>query len=85
MSDLMERVARAIFEAERDFEVVEPHQPLPERHFKVAKALYLAKARAAIAAMREPTDAMVDDAEDAWMWRYGPRNIWRAMIDEALR
>ena len=36
-------------------------------------------ARAAIAAMREPTEAMIDRG-----WDYG-EDAWREMIDEALK
>ena len=39
-----------------------------------------AVARAAIAAMREPTEAMKRAA-----WVSGPEPLWRAMIDEALK
>lgn len=42
----VEAVARAIFEADRDFYDAK----IPERHFKVAIALYQAMARAALAA-----------------------------------
>lgn len=49
MTDEVEAVARAIFEVDRAFH----EEPLPERHFKVAIAQYQARARAAIAAMRD--------------------------------
>ncbi len=38
-------------------------------------------ARAAISAMREPTEAMVGQ----WPYDRGNRMTWRAMIDEALK
>ena len=41
---------------------------------------YLEEARAAIAEMREPTEAMEDAAFREGNWRY----VWRAMIDAAL-
>jgi hypothetical protein len=52
-TELVRRVARAIFEANRDFYVVTSHEPLPERHFKVSVALYEAMAREAIAVVRQ--------------------------------
>jgi hypothetical protein len=45
-------------------------------------------ARAAIAAMREPTDGMVEvGSTDMALVRHGEyaRDVWRDMIDEALR
>jgi hypothetical protein len=48
-----------------------------------------AAARAAIEAMREPTEAMVDAASAAAQkptgWHMVYRNIYRAMIDTALK
>ncbi len=42
-----------------------------------------ARIRAAIAAMREPTDAMVGEMQDSHDG--GPRAVYRAAIDEALK
>jgi hypothetical protein len=40
--------------------------------------------RLVIAAMREPTEAMAD-AADNWPESHGPRATWRLMIDAALK
>jgi hypothetical protein len=51
--DLEYRVARAIFEAQRDFPLIDGEEPLPDRHFDVAIALYLCMAREAIGVIRQ--------------------------------
>jgi len=72
MSEMVERVAKAIKESKRQGETI----------------TYEEAARAAIAAMREATDDMVwsakstDEGPNGWD---GVRENWRAMIDEALR
>lgn len=76
MSEILERVAEAII----------ANLPPEGQHMD-----YTATARAAIAAMREPTDAMISygagalgdhmDNEDCKTAEY----IWRTMIDEALK
>lgn len=81
MSEIIERAARAM----HDYNCLAvpslgAWDTLPEDY----REQYLGRARAAIAAMREPTEAMADagrwDAEDD-----GPFPCWRAMIDEALK
>jgi hypothetical protein len=69
MTDMVERVARAIYAAEC-WDTATP-------------GFYQHAARAAIAAMREPTDEMVDAA---WEPSVPPGNvaIWQAMIDAAM-
>ena len=56
---------------------------------EVFKAAAEAAARAAIEAMREPTDAMIDAAnvmDDGHAVEYGDHKLaWQAMIDAALR
>ena len=42
-------------------------------------------ARAAIAAMREPIEAMINSAHDRIAGEGEIADVWRAMIDEALR
>lgn len=75
MSEMVERVAKAI-EAEVD----------KLNDVRNIQGFYEEIARAAIAAMREPTDGMVETAfsllpdRDPW-----PIAVWRAMIDESLR
>lgn len=77
---MVERVARAVMEANGENECL----PMQD---------YLAMARAAITAMREPTRAMLEDGERTtfeWVaevsdWQL--QNIkegWQAMIDKAL-
>jgi hypothetical protein len=79
MTGMVERVARAIYEAHG---VYEPREKPWGSVSQAVKSDYLCEARAAIAAMGEPTEEMM---------RAGARQtgapdcIWRAMIDEALR
>lgn len=88
MSEMVERVARALYEG-----ALADHRaglrPLvfadmtgPDHRY------WLARAREAIVAMREPTEAMVDAAM-SFGWQPEPLNIgyddaWRVMIDAAL-
>lgn len=51
--ELLDRVAHAIFGADRDFEVVEDQERLPDRYFKIAISRYRAMAREAIAVVRQ--------------------------------
>lgn len=79
MSEMVERVAGAIYDAAGDCD--------QEMNLAAARAL----ARAAIAAMREPTEAMKAAGGFAYMERGGMNardgsdDIWRAMIDAALK
>ena len=74
MSDLVERVARAICEAD------------PEgRLFDVCRADFEAMARAAIAAMRNPTDAMRRAADPTLPHpSLEALRVWRTMIEAAI-
>lgn len=85
MSEMVERVAKAIFDAGwRDlggiikpcWSDIPPTSPVYEQ------------AHAAIAAMREPTKEMEVVAQEEWMSvyvaEYRGKVIWQAMIDEAL-
>ncbi|HEY9219528.1 MAG TPA: hypothetical protein VIO94_15885 [Phenylobacterium sp.] len=45
----------------------------------------LALAKAAILAMREPTEAMIEAGEVAIEWGLGASGVLRSMTDEALR
>lgn len=73
--DMVERVARALLTKRtrwEDFDVMEQEW---------AKGI----AREMIAAMREPTEAMMQDVTRGDWWdNCGPDDIWRAMIDNAL-
>ena len=99
---MIERVARAIYEtwaqekgAEADWPLVcEAVATTNEQEFPALHETYslaINEARAAIEAMREPTDAMVDagfDAGDDTVQGYSenadPQDTWQAMIDAAL-
>ena len=78
MSEMVERVARAISGGDDPANVLEIH-----RH----------RAKLAIEAMREPTEAMVDAGRNepvSHSWGSGgefitdPDEVWQAMIDAAL-
>ena len=88
MSEMIERVARAIFASWRkqmDEDGQTGKGPLSfddldgdERGFGIDAA------RAAISAMQEPTDAMIEAAEP-WAEQNGFSRGWRAAINEALK
>lgn len=89
MNEMVERVARAIYETNPDRIRGEPMLWIglsPMRRQKFCE-----KARAAIEAMREPTPEMFRAAyaENNGKWmdsEYAPPNAcWRAMINAALR
>ncbi len=94
MTDSMiERVARAIWNTK-------PGAKLhPWERLGTVREDYLAESRAAIEAMRTPTEAMVKEGleegrweislgvggEHAVMFESAPRTMWEAMIDRALK
>lgn len=87
MSGMIERVARAIALASLDPETREAVDP---DRWEVADS-YHDLARAAIEAMREPTENMLDfgacyEDQDHDIFDEGDisRDVWRAMIDAAL-
>jgi hypothetical protein len=89
MSEMIERVARAMMEQDALGATADG----PGIHRGGWRA-YEGMARAAIAAEREPTEAMVTGGEVAMFeWRPKPeswtldmtREAWRAMIDAALK
>jgi hypothetical protein len=79
MTDIVERVARAIrrqkFERTGRLRCLDETSVTPEE---------LGEARAAIAAMRDPTDAMVDAAYAFSSGEGIPETMWTVMIDAAL-
>ena len=79
MSEMVERVAVAIG---KHF-----HDPKSKPNDAALAALFDLAARAAIEAMREPTDAMVAAADDSQATTYdgSVRSAWSAAIDAALR
>jgi hypothetical protein len=75
---MVERVARAIHR--QDF----LSEEAAENSWEIDTELRMDMARAAIAALREPTPQMIGAAHEAGIAsRVLP--VWRAMIDEALR
>ena len=79
MTDMIERVARAIDEAHRNEKVSDEMWAVCKRHSAFKPAFDCA--RAAIAAMREPTERMKEAG--FWEGSASPNN-YRAMIDAAL-
>lgn len=73
MSEMVERVAKAI---DRVSTAMNPHRTDQE--------LLEAAARAAIEAMREPTDEMLASLKEDWWDNETPLTVWQAMIDGAL-
>lgn len=84
-SGMVERVARALHTVDdarsRPDLAVEWEACLP-----VYQKMKLEEARAAIDAMREPTEAMMDASNREWDGRmsYRSSGAWRAMVDAAL-
>ena|SRR5947209_775032 len=92
--EMVERVARAMFESTRTHTHV---GEIWDSRIAETQDWYRGTARAAIAAMREPTEAMIEaaysfsspiKAEGAEIGsirqRHEPADAWRAMIDQAL-
>jgi len=78
--DMIERVARAMWERSHE----EPWTA-PSPADSSPKCIYMEDARAAIKAMWEPTDEMVQAAMPiAFAARVSQRTIWTRMIDAAL-
>lgn len=91
---MIERVAKAIYEKQPAMKAMYPPIPIPwDQASEVWRAPFLNFARAAIEAMREPTEGMVDAAYRVSVFGAdlhdfvahdcsGP--VWEAMIEEAL-
>ena len=83
MSEMVERIARAICVASGQ----DPDFDYDPRGISfgddIRWKLYVPKARAAIEAMREPTEAIRQIK--TMSISYGAEDIWRTMIDEALK
>jgi len=71
--DMIERVARVLQSRDETYDVTDALDPC-----------FMDDARAAIAAMREPTEEMVDQCMDAGHMRGDAEEIWERMIDAAL-
>ena len=76
VESMIERVARAIMEARGGCNVTDWR----EAKWNPAVEQSLNDARAAIEAMREPTDAMVDTGQ----WQIDPVSLYQSFIDAAL-
>lgn len=79
MSEMIERVARAIFNV--NFSHYPPD--LRERCWPAGRSISIEIAREAIKAMREPTEAMMIAACHAG--NADMEASWRAAVDEALK
>lgn len=91
MSEMVERVARAVCKANGTDPDNDDFPPCDWRN-------YVPEANAAIAAMREPTGAMIDAGANSYgvptpaigslplsVLNGQPSKAWKTMIDEALR
>lgn len=85
MSDMVEAVAKALYEHDASLSsirwVLWPDNRAP-RSLRQKRDKYLAKARAAIEALREPSEAMI--AARFHVMGQGGKAEWEAMISAAL-
>lgn len=82
MSEIVERVARALFRASNEFfDENDPAWAVAEAE---DKDYWLVKARAAITAMREPTPQMVEEGS-IYCCAGCAKGSWKDMISEALK
>lgn len=91
MSEMIDRVAKAICDAENGIW----NSLIGDWHTRISREKYSAMARAAIEAMREPTVAMEDAPYEASLdiyWSYNAdgrpgssEDVWRIMVDAALK
>jgi hypothetical protein len=84
MNEMVERVALAVFKKEQEIRLRSIEQAV------IGKARYYLIAEAAIAAMREPTEAMrtageLHGIDSDCKLECSELNVWQAMIDEALK
>ena len=84
MSEMVERVAKALYIAEIG-PAIGPFDWDIDEAGEVAARNYRKMARAAIEAMREPTEAMVRAGGDVTESDAIAIATWHAMIDEAIR
>ena len=75
MSEMTERVARALSGAD---------EPDGIEWYGQNPRYWTSLARAAIEAMREPSEAMINAAPDLRDVDFYPTDVWRAMVEAAL-
>lgn len=87
MSEMIERVASAIWAARQEVHGQWPDDGPYEDQPAQVRDWVRAEARAAIAAMREPAEEQFDQVSDTGrMWRdLTSREVYQAMIDGALK
>ena len=84
MNEMVETVAEALWVG-----MFGPgHGPFQEKATEDGKAYYRQWARKVIAAMREPTDAMIKAGAEGWeadsRYEFADTGIWQRMIDAAI-
>ena len=87
MNEMVERVAEALWTARGNAHDNWPADGPLAKQAPWVQRIVREEARAAIEAVREPTDAMLDAAEyeESDLTREGHAQIHRAMIDAALK
>jgi len=93
MSELVERVARALCTESGmppdyihyEGGLIAPDQPFVPKDPKPNWTRFVKEARAALSAMREPTDAMLDAGWKGFGEGEECEPVWQAMIDAALK
>lgn len=82
MTDMIERVARALHDADWRTQYGTTHIDGTPRTWEncMETEWWLNQARTAIEAMREPSEAMIEAGRDEF-----DDKVWKAMIDAALR
>lgn len=84
MSEMIERVAREMWERHRErCLAVVPHLGHWDQECREVREDWRAMARVAIETMREPTHEMVQSSHGWGLFHHKRR--WQAMIDEALK
>lgn len=78
MVTMIERVARAIFQAEYSGGEAD------EFRWERSSDVYREQARAALMALRDPTNPMLDAGRGETDWEPLARAVWDSMIDAAL-
>jgi hypothetical protein len=91
MSEMVERVARACHDARIFMTISDTPAPYDETSPN-NRYLYLKLARVAIAALREPTEAMIasidrahENALESGVYTWPVATFWQTMIDAALK